>query len=114
MSQTKLTLQQKRSMVFLLTKQTNNMNTTDKNQFIEQIQNWQQADPENRTSFVVLIEDDNFSSTIATDSLNMLKKALVSIMAENEPIANIITRAVSICNLMQKNNYQTPPHEAHK
>lgn len=78
------------------------MNTTDKNQFIEQIQNWQQADPENRTAFVVLIEDDNFSSTIATDSLNMLKKALVSIMAENEPIANIITRAVSICNLMQK------------
>ena len=92
------------------------MNTTDKNQFIEQIQNWQQADPKNRTSFVVLIEDDNFSSTIATDSLNMLKmkKSLVSIMAENEPIANIITRAVSICNLMQKNNYQTPPHEAHK
>lgn len=90
------------------------MNTTDKNQFIEQIQNWQQADPENRTAFVVLIEDDYFSSTIATDSLNMLKKALVSIMAENEPIANIITRAVSICNLMQKNNYQTPPHEAHK
>lgn len=52
------------------------MNTTDKNQFIEQIQNWQQADPENRTAFVVLIEDDNFSSTIATDSLNMLKKNL--------------------------------------
>lgn len=52
------------------------MNTTDKNQFIEQIQNWQQADPENRTAFVVLIEDDNFSSTIATDSLNMLKKSL--------------------------------------
>lgn len=44
----------------------------------------------------------------------MLKKALVSIMAENEPIANIITQAISICNLMQKNNYQTPPHEAHK
>lgn len=90
------------------------MNTTDKNQFIEQIQNWQQADPKNRTSFVVLIEDDNFSSTIATDSLNMLKKALVAIMAENEPIANIITQAISICNLMQKNNYPTPPHEAHK
>lgn len=78
------------------------MNTTDKNQLIEQISNWQAADPENRTTFVVLIEDDIFSSTIATDSLNMLKKALVSIMAENEPIANIITQAVSICNLMQK------------
>lgn len=88
------------------------MNTTDKKQLIEQIQNWQAADPKNRTAFVILIEDDNFSSGIATDHINMLKKALVSIMAENEPIANIITQAVSICNLMPKTINQTPHDEA--
>lgn len=88
------------------------MNTTDKNQLIEQIQNWQVADPNNRTAFVLLIEDDKFSSVIATDHTNMLKKALTSIMAENETIANIITQAVSICNLMPKTINQTPHDEA--
>lgn len=46
------------------------MNTTDKNQLIEQISNWQAADPENRTTFVVLIEDDIFSSTNTSSNEN--------------------------------------------
>mgnify|MGYP001067601379 CR=1 FL=1 len=54
------------------------MNTTDKNQFIEQIQNWQQADPENRTAFVVLIEQPiSLTTEYAEDNTQRFSREII-------------------------------------
>lgn len=76
----------------------------ERNQIIDLIEEWQEADFDNRMAFVVLAEGNIYSSATSTKNLLDLAGPLVSLMIEDKYIAKMMNLAVITYNETQQKN----------
>lgn len=73
----------------------------ERRQLIEQIESWHKENEEERMVFAILVENDRFTSAIASDNTDKLVNAFLNMM-ETKVVADVILKAALVYTINQK------------
>lgn len=73
----------------------------ERRQLFKQIKSWHKGNKEERMVFAILVENDRFTSAIASDNTDKLVNAFLSMM-ETKEVAKVILKAALVYTTNQK------------
>ena len=73
----------------------------ERRQLIKQIKSWHKGNKEERMVFAILVENDSFTSAIASDNTDKLVNAFLNMM-ETKVVAEVILKAALVYATNQK------------
>lgn len=83
-------------------------NNNERINLVKQIEQWIEANEEKRMVFAVLIDDDRFSVSIASDNTDKLVNAFLNIMHDDKTFAEIVLKAAIVYTINRSRKERAP------